>query len=85
MIEELISNLKITVEELRESGFTDEACELELKISTAYTTPSELLGEVGLSIKSILNTTNQKIPSETKTNLVACSKVVGKTWPKLRC
>ena len=84
MNDNLISNIKIAVSELKESGFTEEALELESSISTAYSSPSEMVGEIGLSIKSILNKTKQKLPPKTKEKLVVSSKEIGKTWPKLR-
>jgi hypothetical protein len=83
MVKDIIPELKIAIQELRSAGFSAEASELESKISTAYTTSSELLGDIGISIKSILKNIGSKLPNKTKRKLESCSIQVSKVWPDL--
>ncbi|MEW6348735.1 MAG: hypothetical protein AB1646_06705 [Thermodesulfobacteriota bacterium] len=68
---------------LRSEGYEDTAQRLHVILrQTAWTTGSELLGELGLEILAFQRVT-RSVPTELQNLLGRCMKMVKKAWPLL--
>ena len=68
----------------REAGLTRAATELEERSLAAYTTSSELLGEVGEAILRFRSLEGKRVPSEVDELLDQCLREIGKVWPRYK-
>jgi len=69
---------------LRGDGLTAEAAQIHtLRNEMAWTTGSELLGELGLALKRIRKTVRAKASPATKEAFRQGARAVHKTWPFL--
>jgi gamma-glutamylcyclotransferase (GGCT)/AIG2-like uncharacterized protein YtfP len=69
---------------LRSDGRNEEARLLNVLISSAWTTSSEFLGEVGLVLKKIEAAGGGHLSTNTKNQLDTVGGMVGKAWPGMR-
>jgi hypothetical protein len=83
MIADFIPELTVAISEIRLAGYSIEAKELEDKTTNAYTTSTALLGEIGISIKTILKNIGPYLPGKTQKTLKTCSVEISKVWPEL--
>jgi hypothetical protein len=71
------------IEELRGAGFPEQAAALDSVRTCAFTTSSELLGEVGSSILSALAAVGSRMPRATEAKLRQCLSEIKKVWPHI--
>ena len=76
--------LREAIAEARSAGLGSLADELESHAFAAYTTSSELLGEVGQAIVAFLRAGGESVPRSISRKLYACLAVVQRVWPQLR-
>jgi hypothetical protein len=76
--------LREAIAEMRLAGAFEPALELEETLGAAYTSSSELLGELGLGILKALKGTDGRLPGPTRRKLRQCLHEISKTWPALR-
>jgi len=69
------------IEELRGAGFPEPAAQLDSVRTCAFTTSSELLGELGFSILSALAAVGPRMPRATQAKLRRCLREIKKVWP----
>ncbi len=65
---------------LKESGFTSHGARLEDILTGAWTTSSELVGELGLAVRAIRKECKPLDPSQ-KALVKQCLREVRKVWP----
>lgn len=70
--EDLLAFVKSVANQLSELGFGEAAADLNEWSSTAYTTSSELLGELGLVCRRVLQRDGARIPAGLKKDLKSC-------------
>jgi len=68
----------------RSAGLTESAAELEAQCFAAYTTSSEMLGEMGEAIMRFRSREGSRIPPEVDALLNECQQEIGKVWPRYR-
>jgi hypothetical protein len=74
------------VDDLRHDGLTVAADRLHALLhKTAWTTGSELYGELGLEMKGIRQAFGQRFSPRTKTSFKAAAAAVTKVWPDIGC
>jgi hypothetical protein len=83
-VEDFLPVLRDCIEEARTAGLASLADELESRALAAYTTSSELLGEVGQAIVAFLHAAGPSVPYAVANRLRACLAQVQGVWPNLR-
>ncbi len=82
---DLTGELDDLISKLRACGYPGKAEELRgIVHETAWTSSSEMLGEIGLCILRIQQGLGRKPPAELNEGLSRCLKVVRKTWPDIK-
>jgi len=76
--------LRDAVERLRASGWPAEAEELDAVARSAYTTSSEMLGEIGRAILRVERGLGPALPDEVDELLRRCLVEIRTVWPGLR-
>ncbi|MFB3923555.1 MAG: hypothetical protein ACE145_17670 [Terriglobia bacterium] len=70
---------------LRECGHETQAEELRKIVhGTAWSSSSEMLGEIGLCILRIQRDAGAKLPKEIQIGLERCLGAVRETWPAIK-
>jgi len=82
-VADLSPALGAAADELRRAGFTAQALLLERVRTSGFTTSSELLGEAGLAILSVLDATGRRLPASVGEKLRWCLREVEKVWPDI--
>ena len=77
------ARLKKAMRQARIAGLVDAADEVEARMSAAYTTSSEWLGEVGSAIRHFLKREHGRVPPDLQQQLERCLREVHKVWPDL--
>ncbi len=67
--------VQVLASHLRELGFTEADQELCRLLSSAWTTSSELFGEIGLASKKIIERDRSRLPPCLKEDLETCQAV----------
>jgi hypothetical protein len=83
-IQDFLPWLQEAIERLRTSGWAAEADELDAVARSAYTTSSEMLGEVGRTIFRVERGLGPALPDEIAELLRRCLVEIRKVWPRLR-
>jgi hypothetical protein len=83
-IQDFMPWLRDAIERLRLSGWPREADELAAVASTAYTTSSEMCGEIGSAILRVHQRIEPQLPHEVAELLQRCLLEIRKVWPELR-
>jgi hypothetical protein len=83
-VDDFFPLLREAIAEARSAGLTDLADRLESRALAAYTTSSELLGEIGKAILAFLQAGGESVPPSVAGNLNACLLHVQRVWPHLR-
>ena len=83
-VADFTDTLQQAIEESRAAGMDMSVRELEKRVSAAYTTSSEYLGEVGEAITRFLKLNDRHLPPVTVSKFRNCLAEVGKVWPKYR-
>ena len=82
---DLTHELDAVIDKLRECGNAARAEELRgIVHETAWSSGSEMLGEIGLCILRIQQSLGREPPAEVSEGLARCLKVVRKTWPDIK-
>ncbi len=82
---DLTSELDAVIDRLREYGYAGKAEELRGTVhETAWTSGSEMLGEIGLCLLRIQQSLGREPPAGVSEGLARCLKVVRKTWPEIK-
>ncbi|MFH1176909.1 MAG: hypothetical protein V1750_05840 [Acidobacteriota bacterium] len=76
--------LREAIAEMRLAGAFAPALELEEVLGAAYTTSSELLGELGLAILKAMRGKHSRLPGPTRRKLRQCLREIRKTWSDIR-
>lgn len=79
-----IDELRIAVAKLRDAGFVVEADDFDSILSAAWTSSSELLGEIGLRIVRITHAHRHEIPPDVQATFESMLCEVEKTWSDIR-
>ena len=77
------ARLKKAMREARTVGLVDAADEAEARMSAAYATSSEWLGEVGSAIRHFLKREHGRVPPDVQRELERCLTEIHKVWPGL--
>ena len=83
-IDDFTPRLREALSEIEAAGFVAPAEAARGRCFSAYTTSSEWLGEVGVSVTELLATCGASIPASTREKLKACLNEVAKVWPTFR-
>ncbi len=83
-IQDFLPWLHEAIERLRTSGWPAEADELDAAARSAYTTSSEMLGEVGRTILKVERGLGPVLPYEISELLQRCLVEIRRVWPGLR-
>ncbi len=75
--------LDLAAQILRERGFVAEAEELHSRVHCAYTTSSELYGEIGSAIRRLQRCLGRRMPADAQSLLEGAMVEVRKVWPQL--
>jgi hypothetical protein len=81
--QEVYDHVDATIDSLRQSGFTGDAERLHhLLHKVAWTTSSELFGELGHALLTIAE--NPKLPPAVRDQIESCIAAVEMIWPDIR-
>jgi hypothetical protein len=69
---------------MRLAGFSREAGLIDSRFKTAWTTSSELIGELGSNILAFEKERRDLLDSELRHSIDECMAVVRKIWPDIR-
>jgi hypothetical protein len=83
-IQDFLPWLHEAIERLRTSGWPAEADELDAVTRSAYTTSSEMLGELGRTILRVERGLGPALPDEIAELLRRCLVEIRRVWPGLR-
>ena len=83
-VEDFPSQLREALAEVEAAGFAAPAAAVRDRCFSGYTSSSEWLGEVGVSVTGLLAAYGPAIPKVTRDKLKACLNEVAKVWPKFR-
>lgn len=83
-IDDFTLMLREALSEIEAAGFVAPVETARGKCFSAYTTSSEWLGEVGVSVTELLALCGASIPASTREKLNACLNKVAKVWPTFR-
>lgn len=82
---DLTGELDAVIDRLRECGYAAKADELRRIVhETAWSSSSEMLGEIGLCILRIQQSLGREPPAAVNEGLARCLKVVRKIWPDIK-
>ena len=82
---DLTGELDAVITRLRECGYVAKAEELRgIVHETAWTSSSEMLGEIGLCLLRIQQSLGRVPPAAVNESLARCLKAVRKTWPDIK-
>ena len=82
---DLTHQLDAVIDRLREYGHAARAEELRgIVHETAWTSSSEMLGEIGLCLLRIQQSLGGEPPAEVNEGLAQCLKAVRRTWPDIK-
>lgn len=76
--------LRAAVARLRDAGFAEDAEDLDGILTAAWTSSSELLGEIGIRVVRILRAHRSEIPPDVRHVFEAMLTEVENTWPGIR-
>jgi hypothetical protein len=83
VIQDFLPWLRDAIERLRTSGWPREAEELDAVARAAYTTSSEMLGEIGRAILRVECGLGPTLPDDVAELLLRCLVEIRKVWPRL--
>lgn len=83
-VEDFTPRLREALSEIEAAGFVALAEAARGRCFSAYTTSSEWLGEVGVSVTELLATCGESIPASSQEKLKACLNEIAKVWPMFR-
>ena len=75
--------LRQAIAEARSAGLSALVEDLDARSTAAYTTSSELLGEIGLAIQQFLSVGNSSVPEPIVRKLQICLEQVRHVWPDI--
>jgi hypothetical protein len=81
LVQDFLPWLRDAVERLRASGQPDAAEELDSAARCAYTTSTEMLGEIGTAIVRVQRKLGPALPDEAAEQLRRCLVEIRKVWP----
>ncbi len=77
--------LSMAIGGLRAAGFGEDARSLqEIAFETAWTSSSEMVGEIGLAILRIQQRVGGRVPKEVAKSLEFCLRHVRQVWPGIK-
>ena len=80
-----VDALSTAADGLRAAGFEEDARSLrEVVFETAWTSSSEMIGEIGLAILRIQQRARGRLPKEVAKSLESCLHQVKLVWPKIK-
>src|SRR5574341_1447834 len=83
--DDLLGALTRTIDGLGAAGFEEEAKELRgLAFDTAWTSSSEMIGEIGLAILRTQRRAAGGLPAEVVSALESCMDHVRQVWPDIK-
>lgn len=81
---DLDGDLRKAVEILRETGLAEDAEALNRLLGSAWTSSSEMLGEIGLAIVRTMRAHGSELPPGVVAAFEAMLAEIEKTWPAIR-
>ncbi len=77
--------LSMAIDGLRAAGFEEDARSLqEVVYETAWSSSSEMVGEIGLAILRIQQGVGGRVPKEVAKSLQSCLRHVRQVWPGIK-
>jgi hypothetical protein len=83
-VRDFLPALQEAAERLRAAGFAREADELGAVLTGAWTTSSEMLGEIGRTVLRIEDRCGRALPEEVRAACRRAMREIRKVWPFLR-
>jgi hypothetical protein len=80
-VRDIGASLRFAIQEARREGLEQAAADLEEAATAAYTTSSEMLGEIKLAIDRFLESTKGRLPDRVEGILRATLVVISEVWP----
>ncbi len=82
--DDLIKTVDGAIRSLDGCGCTDEAARLrELVHETAWSSSSEMIGDIGLAILGIRDSAADRLSDEAASHLERCMEIVRRVWPDI--
>ncbi len=82
--DELIKSVDGAIRSLDECGCADEAARLrELVHETAWSSSSEMIGDIGLAILGIRDSAGDRLSDDAASLLDRCMEMVRRVWPEI--
>jgi len=83
-VEDFLPALRSSLQELKRLGFGQDTAELERIVGSAWTSSSEMLGEIGLGLLRLQSRIGSRCPDATRKELSKYLREVRKVWPAIR-
>ena len=83
--DDFLGALSNAIDGLRAAGLDEDAAKLrDLAFETAWTSSSEMIGEIGLAILGVQQRARGRLPKEVAKSLDSCMHHVKQVWPDIR-
>ncbi len=83
--DDFLEALSQAIDRLRAAGFEEDARNLrDVAFETAWTSSSEMIGEIGLAILRVQQRARGKLPKAVARGLDRCMDHVREVWPDIR-
>ncbi len=83
-VEDFLPALRASLEQLRGLGLGQDTAELEQIVNGAWTSSSEMLGEIGLGLLRLESRLGTRCPDAIKDEFSKYLREVRKVWPAIK-
>jgi len=81
--EDFLGALRVSLEKLKRLGFVEETAELERLVNSAWSSSSEMLGEIGLGLLRLESRIGSQWPDTIREECAKYLSEVRKVWPTI--
>ncbi|MGH7166698.1 MAG: hypothetical protein ACREIS_14360 [Nitrospiraceae bacterium] len=82
-MEDFLAALRVSLEEVKRLGFVQATAELERIVNSAWSSSSEMLGEISLGLLRLESRIGSQCPDAIKEELSQYLSEVRKVWPTI--
>jgi len=82
-VEDFLPALRASLEKLKRLGFAEETAELERIVNSAWSSSSEMLGEIGLGLLRLESRIGSQWPDTIREEFAKYMREVRKVWPTI--
>ena len=82
-VEDFLPALRASLEKLKRLRFVEETAELERIVNSAWSSSSEMLGEIGLGLLRLESRLGSRCPDAIKEEFAKYMREVRKVWPAI--